>query len=201
MARGRDPDLDQYVDEPVPPVAPAASRALSAGQSLPPPPQAKRSQPWVIVVAVVGAVAFIVLTILAALAIHGVRRYIVQAKMAEGRAAVAELARGIARCGAEQDELPETSSKVPSDLELVRGKKYQSAPADWDDDAFRCAEFRMTGPQYFQYQWVLKDAQAGSVVAVADFDGDGVPEVWLDLVVDCSGDSCRVADAITEQGS
>ena len=197
MSNKRDPDLDQFVDEPIPPVAPSAKRAL-AGPSLPPPSQAKRSQTWVIVAVVVLVLAVPILGVVSAVAIYGVRRYLIQAKTAEARVAVTELAKGIAKCGADQGELPETSAKVPVELEAVRGHKYKSAPDDWSDEAFRCAQFRMIEPQYFQYQWVLKDAEQGTVVAVADLDGDGVVDIGIDLQVDCSGDSCRVADAVTE---
>ena len=199
--RVADPDLDQYVDEPVAPVAPAAKRSLNAGPSVPPPSRPKRSQTWVIVLAVVGVIAVFVLPIVAAVGIYGVRRYLIQAKTAEARVAVAAFAKGLASCGTEQGELPETSAKVPSDISVLRGRKYQSSPDEWTDDAFRCGQFRMIEPQYFQYQWVLKDdVDAGSVIAAADLDGNGIAEIQLELDVDCTGDSCRVADAIRESG-
>jgi type IV pilus assembly protein PilA len=199
MAIERDTDLDQYVDEPVPPVAPAAKRALSAGPSVAPPSPGKRSQTWVIAVVVIGVVLLGLLPIAAAVAIYGVRRYLVQAKTAEARVAVAAFAKGLARCGAEEGKLPPTSAKVPSDVGSMQGRKYQSSPDDWTDDAFRCAEFRMIEPQYFQYQWVLKDdIDAGSVIATADLDGNGVAEIRLELEVDCTSSSCRVEDIIRE---
>jgi hypothetical protein len=197
----REPDLDQYVDEPVAPVAPVARRSLDAGPAVPPPSRPKRTPSWVIVLAVVGVVAVIVLPFLAAVGIYGVRRYLIQAKTAEARVAVAAFAKGLASCGTEQGELPETSAKVPSDISVLRGRKYQSSPDEWTDDAFRCGQFRMIEPQYFQYQWVLKDdVDAGSVIASADLDGNGIAEIQLELDVDCTGDNCRVADAIRESG-
>ena len=201
MPKEPDPDLAEFVDEPVPPVAPGAKRGPSAVLSAGPPSKKSGTSSWVIVIAVVGVLALIVLPLLAAIAIYGVRRYIVQAKVAEGRVNSGVLARGIADCAAQEGELPETSSKVPLELEMVRAVKYQSSLDDWSDDTFRCARFRLTEPQYFQYQWVLKDdVDAGSVVAEADLDGDGVAEIRLELEVDCSGDSCRVADTMKEQG-
>jgi type IV pilus assembly protein PilA len=198
MSPPRDPELEEFIEQPKPKVAPNAKRGPSA---IPPSDAAPRSgaPTWVIIVAVVALVGIFVIGVLASLAIYGVRRYIVQAKVAEGRTMVASFAQGITSCVAENGKLPESSRRVPLALDMVSGKKYQSAPDDWSDDAFRCADFRMSTPQYFQYQWVLGEANdAGKVVAIADLDGNGDPEVRLELGVDCSGEACRVDQTLRE---
>jgi type IV pilus assembly protein PilA len=193
----RDPELDEFIDEPKPKVAPGAKR----GPSVTPTSGAPRAgvPTWVIILVVVLLVGPFLLGIVASVAIYGMRRYSIQAKIGEGRTAVAAIAQGMTSCFAENGSLPETSRSVPSELAMVSGKKYQSASEDWNDEAFRCAGFTFSGPQYFQYQWVLGDEKnAGKVRAIADLDGTGDPEVRLELDVDCSGEACRVADTLRE---
>jgi len=198
MSPPRDPELDEFIDEPVPPVAPGAKRGPSVAPTPSGPPRSG-APTWLIVVAIIGVVGLVLLGVLSSLAIYGVRRYIVQAQLAEGRNNVTAFAQGITHCFAETEHLPETSSRVPADLAMIAAKKYQSAFRDWSDEAFRCAEFSLREPQYFQYQWVLDEgATAGKVVAVADLNGDGDPEVRLELDVDCSGEACQLGQTMRE---
>jgi hypothetical protein len=77
---------------------------------------------------------------------------------------------------------------VPAKATKIKGKKYQSNPAEWTVDAktagkgFSCLKFSVTGPQYFIYRYTAsttKVAQAGNVdttfdaIAQGDLDGDG----------------------------
>jgi hypothetical protein len=123
-----------------------------------------------------------------------VRKYLIEAKTTEGRTAIAALASGIAQCttGA---TLPPTSRAVPPSLESVRGMKYQSVPAEWQEQAYACARFRLADPQYFQYQWVRIAPTVGAVRALADLDGDGVPDVSLEQKVSCSGPGVCAVDS------
>ncbi len=153
---------------------------------------AKSSFPiWLVIILAIPMV-FAVLGVLAALAVYGVKRYVTNAKAAEGIHVSGAIASGIARCAAQPDErgqprgLPETTHSVPPSLPAVRGKKYQSAPAEWSQPAFVCAGFVLTDPQYFQYQWVRSNATSGTVIALADLDGDGMPEVSVESRVECS---------------
>src|SRR5262252_2323371 len=88
----------------------------------------KKGRWWVWLLAALGGVV-VVMPILAALAIYGVRKYLIQAKQAEARAASAVLSAAIARCpsrsGGRRSELPPTSRAVPARLESVSGMKYQ----------------------------------------------------------------------------
>ena len=140
-----------------------------------------------IVVAIVG--------VLAALAIYGVRKYIVNAKRSEAQTVAAELARGIARCATQRGRLPPTSAPVPADLAYIKGMKYQSATRDWAEEAFVCAGFSLTDPQYYQYQWVKQSDSGGVVQAIADLDGDGQPDQEHRVEVVCERGQCSLGAA------
>jgi type IV pilus assembly protein PilA len=129
----------------------------------------------IIIVVVVGI--FVVLPILAVLAIYGVRKYIANAKTAEARASVAQIGR-LAAAAYERDGrlCASASDSVPQSV--IRGGKYQSTSADWEVDrarnaGFACLGFTMTMPQYYRYSY---DATGDSftVTAKGDLNGDGV---------------------------
>jgi type IV pilus assembly protein PilA len=163
------------------------------------PPLKKSSGPLVLVIVLVVMVALLpILGVISALAIYGVRKYIFEAKRAEGRHAVTALAQGIVRCAGSSGKLPETSRSVPPELGMISGKKYMSHPAEWDDPAFRCAGFSMSSPQYFQYQWVKSSDETGTVHGKADLDADGTPEIDLELEVRCSAGRCESASLPSE---
>jgi len=125
-----------------------------------------------IVVAIVG--------ILAVLAIYGVRKYIANAKTAEARNSIGEIAKD-ASTAFEKESMPGTllapgvsaalsrslctaaSATVPVAIASVAGKKYQSKSAptttDWDTDmntfhtGFYCLKYSMDQPQYYMYSY------------------------------------------------
>jgi type IV pilus assembly protein PilA len=143
-----------------------------------------------IVVAIVG--------VLAALAVYGVRKYLLNAKTAEARNAVGQLAKD-AKGAYERESMPgtilaagasaavsnnlcitsTTMPKVPAAVTAIAGKKYQSAPADWNSDAatpgmgWACLRFAVTDPQYYQYAYTGTAGAAGTFSAVAAGDLDG----------------------------
>jgi type IV pilus assembly protein PilA len=124
-----------------------------------------------IVVAIVG--------ILAVLAIYGVRKYLANAKTAEARNSLGQVAKNQA---AEYEKESMTSAILPqgSSAALSRalcgtehgnpipatgniaGRKYQSTVADWNKGAgsagvpptgFACLKFTMDAPQYYAYSF------------------------------------------------
>jgi type IV pilus assembly protein PilA len=163
---------------------------------------AKKSGTNVIVIVIVVVLVVIlaivaIVGVLAAMGIFGARRYIGEAKKAEGKAQVAVLARGIAMCTETAGgKLPASSAPVPAALSDVSGKKYQSDPKEWSDPAFTCASFSMLMPQYFQYQWVQSSDSAGTARAVADFDGDGTADVTLEAPVACAAGKCTASPTV-----
>ena len=152
-------------------------------------------------IALIIALALVpLLGITSALAIYGVRKYIVNAKSAEGRENVMLLANGLATCAGSSGSLPATSAAVPKSLASVSGMKYMAAASEWTDPAFSCAGFSMKTPQYFQYQWLLLGPAHGEVRAQADMNGDGVAEVSFTAPVECRAGACAVG-ALVEIGS
>jgi hypothetical protein len=94
--------------------------------------------------------------------------------------------------------LPPTSTKVPS--VLPRGHELLADARDWEDPAFRCADYRILEPQSFQLQWVLYAkptaewfAAEGVVRAEADLDGDGTVDHVVETGVACTPDFCETA--------
>lgn len=153
--------------------------------------QPKKGTPvWVWILALI-PVAVMFLGVVSALAIYGVRKYMTSAKQAEARAALVTWGDGLAKCGQRAGRLPPSTLPVPSDISAVAGKKYQSAAGEWAEQAHTCAGFTMTTPQYFQYRWELRAENAGVLHAVADLDGDALPDSQLDLDVTCGGGKCE----------
>jgi type IV pilus assembly protein PilA len=146
-----------------------------------------------IVVAIVG--------ILAVLAAYGVRKYLANAKTAEARASLGQMAKDEA-AAYERESMGATvlavkttaamsrrlclsaSATVPAAAVSIQGRKYQSKVADWNADeagnsGFACLKFSIDNPQYYMYSYVMTGAGTGvgdSFVGAAqgDLNGDGV---------------------------
>lgn len=159
------------------------------------------SKAVVIIVVVVGALFGVVFVVgvLAALAISGMRKYLMNAKEAEGRATVTAIAHDVVRCAETESAdsldpsnpssasgLPITSAPVPASLDAVANKKYMSAPSEWTSPGWDCIKFQMSTPQYFQYQWVRSSPTEGTVRALCDLDGNHEPDVTFEVPVTCS---------------
>ena len=114
-----------------------------------------------IVVAIIG--------VLSALAIYGVRKYLTNAKTAEGRMSLGRIAKD-ASVAYERETMPNgkvvlansvaiahalcpDSTQVPDNITKVSNQKYQSSPTDWTGAGWGCLKFTMTDPQYFQYEY------------------------------------------------
>ena len=144
-----------------------------------------------IVVAIVG--------VLAALAIYGVRKYLLNAKTAEARNAVGQMAKdakgayeresmlgnvlapgGVA--GVSNNLCTNATAKVPAATASIKGQKYQSTAAEWAIDAptpgkgFACLKFAVSDPQYYQYDYQGTVGPNGAFTASAagDLDGDAL---------------------------
>jgi type IV pilus assembly protein PilA len=120
-----------------------------------------------IVVAIVG--------VLAALAIYGVRRYILNSKTAEARNSIGQMAKDASsaynREGMKASVLALSNSSeisnalcgaalpIPNGIPAIQGKKYQSSPAEWQTGdqltGWTCLKFSMQDPQYFMYTYTV----------------------------------------------
>jgi type IV pilus assembly protein PilA len=143
-----------------------------------------------IVVAIVG--------VLAALAIYGVRRYILNSKTAEARNGVGQMAKdasaaysreGMAATvlalgdstGVSNRICSKSANTVPAAAGSIQGKKYQSKPSEWSTgDQFTgwtCVKFSMQDPQYYMYNYDATGSAASgdgfTAIAQGDLDGNG----------------------------
>jgi hypothetical protein len=158
----------------------------------------KAQRTWVIVWLVVVACSIpLWIGIGSAVAIYGVRKYIVNAKRAEATNTLAQMASGMLKC-AEHGDVPETSNWVPANLSSISGLKYQSVSADWaSEPAFACFGFGFSGPQYFRYRWRQATSASGQFEAEADLDGDGVADNAMQLGLHCVSGSCVIEPLIS----
>jgi type IV pilus assembly protein PilA len=148
-----------------------------------------------IVVAIIG--------ILSVLAIYGVRKYLANAKTAEARNSLGQIAKDAATA-VEREKgtsalvsaggtstlmrafCATAAAAVPAGIASVKGQKYQSTPGDWKagDNAtgWQCLKFSMEEPQYYMYAYSASstDAFSGGFSATAngDLNGDGVSSVF-----------------------
>jgi len=142
-----------------------------------------------IVVAIIG--------VLAALAIYGVRKYLLNAKTAEAKEGIGRMAKDAAAAyeGERMDPTvlplgtttgithrlcPPAAAMVPSSEGAIRGKKYQSSPGEWNAAGWECLKFSMRDPQYYMYNYVAPAGGGSGAVgeqftalAFGDLNGDG----------------------------
>ena len=180
----------------VPDQAPTCPRCGLSTQGLAPTgawqPQAmapKKGMGAGLIILIVLAVTIVpIVGILAVLSIYGTRKYIANAKTAEARNSLGQIAKDAA-VAYEREELssdgtvvhricPSASSPVPADRATISARKYQSSTSDWEVDkaksaGFACLRFEMSAPQYYQYEYI---ATATGFIARAhgDLNGDGV---------------------------
>jgi len=182
----------------------------------PPPPQKQGTATWLIVLLAVGIGLVFVVGIMAVLAIYGVRKYIANAKQAEARNSLGQIARDAAAAYERESISPGTpdglcasaSRSVPASASMIRGMKYQSAPADWQVDAsrphagFACLGFSLDMPQYYMYSYTAhgtKRAHDGfRATANGDLNGDGVMSTFYIEGKVGPGDELAVDPLVTE---
>ena len=148
-----------------------------------------------IVVAIVG--------VLAALAIYGVRKYLLNSKTAEVRNAIGQMAKD-AKLAYERESMgsaiiaggqstaiannlcTDASKTVPAAKTSIAGKKYQSAATEWTVDegtagkGFACLRFSLSDPQYYMYDYKGTTGATGTFTAsgYGDLNGDGVTSTF-----------------------
>lgn len=162
----------------------------------------------VIVLIVVLVLLVPMLGIFAVLSVYGVRKYIANAKTAEARSTVAQIAKSAVRAYENESAdgtrrlCASASQPVPADRKLVSARKYQSSSEDWQRDAtanagFACLRFSMPTAQYFQY--VYEASATGFVVrAHGDLNGDGEFSTF-EIKGEVQGDQVVVSPTILEK--
>jgi type IV pilus assembly protein PilA len=140
----------------------------------------------------------------AALGVYGVRRYISNAKQAEARNAVGQLAKDVVadweveRPDGKPREKRKLVSYGPVPKTVPKGVKYQTSEADWKPWA--ALGFSMTVPHYFQYEIkAAADGESAEVIARGDLNGDGKTSQFKLLIkVDRKTSTLRIAPSISE---
>jgi type IV pilus assembly protein PilA len=130
---------------------------------------------WVLGCLIGGGALVFIGGILAVLAISGTRRYIANAKQAEVRNSIGQMAKDAA-AAYETDKKLCASASSPVPATVPHGGKYQSAPSDWNVDearkaGFWCLKFQMDMPQYYQYDYKSTGASF-EAIGHGDLDGD-----------------------------
>lgn len=141
-------------------------------------------------------IVVVIVGILAALAIYGVSKYMLNSKTAEARNSIGQMAKdGVTayqREGMAPDVLvpgnstgvvnvlcPTAAAKIPTGKAAIAGQKYQSSPVEWSAAGWQCLKFSMDAPQYYMYNYTMTGADGGTVgdnfvaSAEGDLDGDG----------------------------
>jgi type IV pilus assembly protein PilA len=144
----------------------------------------------------------VIVGVLALLAVWGMRRHLTNAKAAEVRVALPDIAKAAVMAyekdtvapsvlapGASTPVLhrlcPGSGASVPASPEAIRGKKYPSTSRDWaDHPSFRCLGFTLQQPQYYMYSYETTGsgtALGDGFVATGrgDLDGDGTLSTFL----------------------
>ncbi|MEZ4263163.1 MAG: hypothetical protein R3B36_29010 [Polyangiaceae bacterium] len=131
--------------------------------------------------------------VLSALGMYGIATWVRHSKTTEAVQAVANLATLSAEyynasdatqpTGAAPDSVhamrhfpPSSRAPVPEDALSVRGRRYQSNPADWAGSPWRELHFSIVQPQYYQYAFEATGTGANAkatAVAHGDLDADG----------------------------
>ncbi|HEX6272824.1 MAG TPA: hypothetical protein VFZ53_07290 [Polyangiaceae bacterium] len=107
-----------------------------------------------------------------ALVIHGVKKYVQNAKQAEARVNVARIARAVLAGE------PKKLASYPAVPATIPRGMYKSAPAEWK--AWEPLGFSLRGPQFYQYEIVAaRDGKSAEVIARGDLDEDGRPSKFL----------------------
>ena len=147
-----------------------------------------------IVVAIIG--------VLAVLAIYGVRKYIANAKSAEARNSLGQIAKDAA-VAVEREQGTQAVLAAGSQSALIRAfcasaaasvpasvptaQKYQSSAADWNagnsTTGWACLKFSLEEPQYYMYSYSAGNTSAtsGNFTATAngDLNGNGTLSTFL----------------------
>ncbi len=177
-------------------------------------PPAKKSSSWIIILLVVIVGAVLVLPVLSATAIYGVRRYLASAKTSEAKNTIGAIARGAKQAYERESADPSAPHKLCRSAVTVPaavpgGRKYQPRTSNGDDfntgdesTGWKCLKFSITQPIYYQYGYQQGSGYTvGSpdpgpsgfeAVAHGDLDEDGQLSTFT-LTGDVTGSEFHVA--------
>ncbi len=142
---------------------------------------------------------------LSAVGIYAVRRYLIQAKLAEAKNTVGAIARNLAVYMEGEDakgkrptrfppSAPPTPAKVPA------GAKFKPDASTWSHPTWKALHFEMEMPMYYSYEIITsKDGRSATVRAHGDLDGNGkLSTIELTLTLNKDG-SAEIAPKLVLQ--
>jgi type IV pilus assembly protein PilA len=187
------------------------------------PPAKKKFPVWLIVILATAGAFCLIVPVLAVLGIYGTRKYIANAKTAEARNALGQIAKDAATAYESEDlDNPppgkhgaavhrlcaSATTSVPASIAFVKGRKYQSSPSEWEVDkaanaGFYCLKFAMDMPQYYQYSYTSHGASSprDGFVAMAhgDLNGDGITSEFSIMGQISPGGTLTIAPSLLEK--
>ena len=138
---------------------------------------------------------------LSAVAISGVRKYLVKAKQAEAKNNLRQIGRNVVSWY-EREESADAKGKImdrskkrlssiaPTPQTIPKGVRYVSGPGDWMP--WEKLNFDVLGPQYYQYEVkASNDGKSADLIARGDLNGDGKSSTFI-LTVTIAPDSHMV---------
>jgi hypothetical protein len=132
------------------------------------------------------------LGVASALAVSSVRRYIGEAKTAEAKNTVGQIAKDLV---AYATQLPPARMRFPPSAPLTpkqvpSGSKTPVTDADWSHPTWKAIGFSLTDPVYYSYEIVTAPGGKKAIVrATGDLDGDGARSHFsLELRIDAKGE-------------
>jgi type IV pilus assembly protein PilA len=138
-------------------------------------------------------IVVVIIGVLAAMALYGVRQYVTNAKTAEARTFLGRIAKdsvvayqgetmagAVLTLGASVASTglicKEADNTVPAAKTSIAGSKYQSSPSEWTAGAFdkgwQCLKFSVNDPSYFMLEYATANATSFDARAYGDLDGD-----------------------------
>jgi hypothetical protein len=129
--------------------------------------------------------------VLSTLAFYGVGKYTSNAKTAEARNTIGQIAKAIITQSESESESENERDSLPGKTRVLKlvsfpavpktvpsGIKVQSKPSDWK--AWMPIKFSFTDPQYFQYEVkAAKDGQSAEIIARGDLNGNGKTSLFV----------------------
>jgi type IV pilus assembly protein PilA len=162
----------------------------------------------------------VIVGVLGVLATYSGRKYVANAKSAEARNALGQMAKdadaAFERDSINQSSVPggqlsntarnlcaSASASVPATIASVTAHKYQSTAADWNTDkatkaGFYCLKFVIDEPQYYMYSYQAPSASSFTASAQGDLDGNGVTSLFQVQGVLDSANRLTISPAILE---
>ena len=159
-------------------------------------------------------------SLLSAVGMYGLARYLRHTKTAEAVGSVSTMAKAAAEsynasdatqpAGTEPSAAramrhfpPSSKGSVPADPDAVRGKQFQSNAADWAVAPWRDMRFSIPQPQYYAYSFRSEGvgpAANATAIAQGDLDADGdVSRFSLDIRPDDQANAKSATEVVRER--